>query len=452
MLAGVALLNLCSPPLIFRECDGKEIVILGSQWGDEGKGKLVDYLTERADVVVRFQGGHNAGHTIVVGGEKIALRLMPCGILRDNVQCCIGNGVVLALPTLLDEIAMLADKGIDVADKLHISSACPLVLPSHIALDQAREAASGNKAIGTTGRGIGPTYEDKVARRGLRLSDCYHSEYFNERLSALLDYHNFLLTKYYAAEPVAQQAVADELLAQAEQVRPYVADVADLLATARLRDQVIVFEGAQGCLLDIDHGTYPYVTSSNTTAGAVVVGAGFGPCHIDGVMGITKAYTTRVGGGPFVTELDDAVGEHLASKGQEFGTVTGRPRRCGWFDAVVLRRAVQLNSFTSLCLTKLDVLDGLDQVRLCVGYETAAGERLLVPPTDPIKFAGCQPIYETMQGWQASTYGLQTYDSLPAAAKNYLRRIEELLACPIDLLSTGPDRVQTIVLNDPLSQ
>ncbi|PCJ31742.1 MAG: adenylosuccinate synthase [Moraxellaceae bacterium] len=428
---------------------GKNVVILGTQWGDEGKGKIVDLLTDRVACVVRFQGGHNAGHTLVIEGVKTALHLIPSGILRDNVKCLIGNGVVVAPDALLEEIAMLEDMGVPVRDRLHISPACPLILPYHVALDQAREIARGKAKIGTTGRGIGPAYEDKVARRGLRLGDIYHPERFASKLEEVLSYHNFSLEHYYKVDTIDYQKVLDETLAMGEEIESMVTDVTDVLHQHRLAGDNILFEGAQGTLLDIDHGTYPFVTSSNTSAGGTATGSGFGPLYLDYVLGITKAYTTRVGSGPFPTELFDDVGKHLAEKGHEFGTTTGRARRCGWFDAIALRRAMQINSVSGLCLTKLDVLDGLDTIRICVGYQDSDGNPVDLFPVDAGDYDGLQPVYEDVPGWKESTVGVQKLEDLPAAAKSYISKIEEAVGVPIDIVSTGPDRVETIVLNNP---
>lgn len=422
---------------------GKNIVLLGSQWGDEGKGKVVDWYTEHADAVVRYQGGHNAGHTLVINGERTALSLIPSGILREHVQCFIGNGVVLSLPVLLSEIKMLEDKNVAVRDRLRISLACPIILPTHVALDRARETALGKSAIGTTCRGIGPTYEDKIARRGLRVSDLLHPEHFKRQAESLVEYHNFMLEHYYKVKPISMEQVLAESLDLVEDIRPMMADVTQMLADMRADDKYVLFEAAQGTLLDIDHGTYPFVTSSNTTAGSVSSGSGMGPCYIDDVYGVTKAYTTRVGGGPMPTELNDLVGKHLSEKGHEFGTVTGRPRRCGWFDVAAMRKSVQVNSLTGLCITKLDVLDGLSEIKLCVGYEYD-GSRWDTPPADSSVYADCKPIYETMPGWNEITFGVTDYDALPSQARAYLSRIETLLNVPIVLLSTGPQRHQTI--------
>ncbi|SEA05983.1 adenylosuccinate synthase [Alkalimonas amylolytica] len=430
----------------------KNVVVLGTQWGDEGKGKIVDLLTDKASYVVRYQGGHNAGHTLVIGGEKTVLHLIPSGILRDNVTCVIGNGVVVSPEALLKEMAMLEQRGIPVKDRLVLSEACPLILPIHVALDIAREKARGAKAIGTTGRGIGPAYEDKVARRGLRVGDLFNPELFAEKLKTVMELHNFTLTQFYQAEAVDYQKTLDDALAIADTLKAMVADVTDLLDKARRDGKAIMFEGAQGTLLDIDHGTYPYVTSSNTTAGGVATGCGFGPRYLDYVLGIVKAYTTRVGAGPFPTELHCAAGEHLGVKGHEFGATTGRKRRTGWFDAVAVRRAVQLNSISGFCLTKLDVLDGLETVSICTGYKMPSGDVLDVPPLAAEGYEQVTPVYETMPGWQDSTFGCQSVDDLPQAARNYIARLEELTGVPIDIISTGPDRNETITLRHPFTK
>jgi adenylosuccinate synthase len=424
------------------------VVIIGAQWGDEGKGKIVDLLTERAAGVARFQGGHNAGHTLVIGGQKTILSLIPSGILHEGVQCFIGNGVVLSLPALLKEADMLAARGVSVFERLRISPNCPLILASHVALDLARERARGASAIGTTGRGIGPAYEDKVARRAVRVADLFHRERFAAKLGEVLDFHNFVLQHYFKEGPVDFQKVLEESLDQAERVKPLVGDVSLELAALRDAGGSVLLEGAQGALLDVDHGTYPYVTSSNTVAGNASVGTGLGPRDIDYVLGIIKAYTTRVGAGPFPTELFDASGQHLSRVGQEFGAVTGRPRRTGWFDAVALRRSVLNNGISGLCVTKLDVLDGLDTLRLCTGYRHADGVRD-TPPLLADNYPECQPVYEEMPGWRESTVGLRSYDELPGNARQYLARMQELAGVPIDIVSTGPDREQTIVLRHP---
>ena len=429
---------------------GKNVVVIGTQWGDEGKGKIVDLLTERAAAVVRFQGGHNAGHTLVIGGEKTILSLIPAGILRPNVRCFIGNGAVISLPALLSEADMLIKKGVPVFERLGISPACPLILPSHIALDKARERARGTKAIGTTGRGIGPAYEDKVARRALRVSDLFHREEFAAKLGEILDYHNFLLRQYYRADAIDFQTTLDESLVQAERVRPIVTDVTLALVDVQSRGGNILFEGAQGAMLDVDHGTYPFVTSSNTSAGGASTGTGLGPRNIHYVLGIVKAYATRVGGGPFPTELFDEAGEHLSRVGHEFGAVTGRRRRCGWFDAVALRRAVINSSVSGLCIMKLDVLDGLDTIRVCTSYRLH-GTSIDCAPAIPDVFAECEPVYEEWPGWKESTIGITDYRALPANARRYLERLSELVAVPADIVSTGPDRAETIVLRDPFA-
>ncbi len=424
---------------------GKNVVILGTQWGDEGKGKIVDLLTDQVAAVVRYQGGHNAGHTLVIDGEKTVLHLIPSGILRSNVMCFIGNGVVLSPEALLKELKALEAKGVPVRDRLRISPACPLILPYHVALDQAREKARGEAKIGTTGRGIGPAYEDKVSRRGLRVADLFHRERFAAKLGEVLDYHNFALQHYYKVDPVDFQKTLDEAMEYAEWLRPLMTDVTARLHELRREGANIMFEGAQGSLLDIDHGTYPFVTSSNTTAGGTATGSGFGPLYLDYVLGITKAYTTRVGSGPFPTELFDEVGARLAERGHEFGSTTGRARRCGWFDAVILRRAIEINSISGLCLTKLDVLDGLDVIRICVGYRNADGA-VIEAPTDADSYIGLEPVYEDVPGWQDSTLGIKTLEGLPANARAYIARIEELVGAPIDIISTGPDRNETVIL------
>lgn len=426
----------------------KNVVILGTQWGDEGKGKIVDLLTDQADLVARFQGGHNAGHTLVIDGETTVLHLIPSGILRDGVQCLIGNGVVLSPEALLEEIAGLEAKGVPVRERLLLSPACPLILPYHTALDQARELARGSAKIGTTGRGIGPAYEDKVARRGVRLGDLQHPQRFAAKLQEVMELHNFQLTQFYKTDALDYQQVYDEAMAMGEQLLPMVADVTGILHDNREQGKHILFEGAQGSLLDIDHGTYPYVTSSNTTAGGTATGTGFGPLYLDYVLGITKAYTTRVGSGPFPTELFDKVGEHLAAKGHEFGATTGRPRRCGWFDAVALRQAVRINSLSGICLTKLDVLDGLDIIKVCTAYNDAQGNPA-PPPVDADDYDRLVPVYEELPGWSESTLGAKTLDELPTAAQQYINRLQQLVGAPIDIISTGPDRIQTIVLRHP---
>ena len=428
---------------------GKNVVVLGTQWGDEGKGKIVDLLTDQAAAVVRFQGGHNAGHTLVIDGEKTVLHLIPSGILREGVECMIGNGVVVAPDALMREITNLEQKGVPVRDRLRISPACTLILPYHVALDQAREKARGADKIGTTGRGIGPAYEDKVARRGLRIGDLFHRERFALKLKELLEFHNFVLQHYYKEPPVDFQQTLDEALGYADIIKPMVIDVVARLHELRKAGAYIMFEGAQGSLLDIDHGTYPFVTSSSTTAGGTATGSGFGPLYLDYILGITKAYTTRVGSGPFPTELFDEVGVRLAKRGQEFGSTTGRARRCGWFDAVILRRSIEINSISGLCLTKLDVLDGLETIRICVGYKDQDGKLLVDAPTDADSYLGLQPVYEEVPGWSESTVGAKTLAELPANALAYIKRVEELVGAPIDIVSTGPDRNETIVLRHP---
>ncbi|MDP7575880.1 MAG: adenylosuccinate synthase [Pseudomonadales bacterium] len=414
---------------------GSNVVVIGTHWGDEGKGKIVDLLTEDAKAVVRFQGGHNAGHTLVVNGEKTVLHLIPSGILRTHVECLIGNGVVLSVPALFEEIQNLEATGIDVRSRLMVSPGCPLILPHHVALDLMRENVRGNQAIGTTGRGIGPAYEDKVSRRGLRVGDLYKPDYFKTSLEQIMDYHNFVLVNYFNSEKVDLNETLDASLVYAEELEPVVGDVVDRLSVLRKADANILFEGAQGSLLDIDQGTYPYVTSSNTTAGAIGSGCGVGPLHLDYILGITKAYTTRVGSGPFPTELFDSVGSHLADKGKEFGSTTGRPRRCGWFDASALKRVIQINSISGLCITKLDVLDGLDKVSICIGYEDKTGD-------------DSNPVYRELPGWQESTVGVKRIDQLPPNAQAYIKVIEESCEIPIDIVSTGPDREDTILLRD----
>ncbi|MBU2978708.1 adenylosuccinate synthase [Alteromonas sp. C1M14] len=427
----------------------KNVVVLGTQWGDEGKGKVVDLLTDRAKYVVRYQGGHNAGHTLVIDGEKTVLHLIPSGILRDNVTCIIGNGVVLSPEALMTEIGMLEERGVPVRERLKISEACPLILPYHIALDVAREKARGTKAIGTTGRGIGPAYEDKVARRGLRVGDLFNAEDFAAKLKEVLDVHNFTLTQYYNEPALDFDETLKQALSVADILKAMVVDVTDELDKADKAGLPIMFEGAQGTLLDIDHGTYPYVTSSNTTVGGVATGAGFGPLKLDYVLGIVKAYTTRVGSGPFPTELDCDVGQHLGIKGHEFGATTGRKRRTGWFDAVAMKRAVQINSITGFCLTKLDVLDGLDTLHICTGYKDADGNVKDVPPMAADGYDLVTPVYEEMPGWSGSTFGITDVEKLPQEAKDYIARIEAITGVPIDIISTGPDRNETMVLRHP---
>ena len=427
---------------------GRNVVVIGTQWGDEGKGKVVDLLTEQVAAVVRFQGGHNAGHTLVIDGVKTVLHLIPSGILRPDVRCFIGNGVVLEAASLLAEVAGLEARGVPVRERLRISPACPLILPYHVKLDLAREEARGEQKIGTTGRGIGPAYEDKAARRGVRLGDLYYWQGFAAKLAEVMEYHNFMLTRYYNTEPVDFQQTLEQCRQVAEQIEPMVADIVPLLHDLREAGENLLFEGAQGALLDVDLGTYPFVTSSNTTAGGTAVGSGFGPRYLDYVLGITKAYSTRVGSGPFPTELFDDVGKRLAERGHEFGSTTGRARRCGWFDAVALRQAVQINSISGLCITKLDVLDGLEKLRICVDYQTAEGGQGMARFASEY-YADIKPVYEEMPGWETSTLGIKRYGDLPAPAKDYLERLEESIGVSIDIISTGPDRTETIVLKDP---
>jgi adenylosuccinate synthase len=426
----------------------RNVVVIGTQWGDEGKGKIVDWLTDHAQGVVRFQGGHNAGHTLVIAGKKTVLHLIPSGILRPNVYCYIGNGVVLSPQALVQEMDELEAAGVEVPPRLRISEACPLILAYHVALDLAREAAQGEKKIGTTGRGIGPAYEDKVARRAIRLQDLFKPVRFAEKLQVLLDFHNFVLERYYKQPTVDYQKTLDETLALAPRLAPLVADVPRALYEANRAGKNLLFEGAQGSLLDIDHGTYPFVTSSNCVAGAAAAGAGIGPDNLHYVLGITKAYTTRVGGGPFPTELSDGVGELLRQRGQEFGATTGRPRRTGWFDAAALKRSIQLNGVSGLCITKLDVLDGVEAVKICTGYDIA-GRVSDILPVGAEELERCTPVYEELPGWMENTVGVKSYKGLPKAARSYLQRIEELCAVPIDLISTGAERDETIVLRHP---
>ena len=427
---------------------GRFVIVIGTQWGDEGKGKLVDLLTERAVAVARFQGGHNAGHTLVINGEKTILSLLPSGILHRGVQCLIGNGVVLSLEALFREAQALIERGVPVFERLRISPSCPLILPSHIALDRAREAARGANAIGTTGRGIGPAYEDKVARRAVRVADLFQRERFAAKLGEMLDFHNFVLQRYFSLPAIDFQRTLDEQLAFAERLRPLLVDVTGTLARLRAAGANVLFEGAQGAMLDVDVGTYPFVTSSNTTAGGAATGTGLGPRVFDHVLGIVKAYATRVGAGPFPTELFDESGEHLSRVGHEFGSVTGRRRRCGWFDAVALRRTIMHSSVSGLCMTKLDVLDGLDVIRICTGYRVD-GKLSDEPPLFADAFAEVEPAYEELPGWHESTAGICDYAALPGAARRYLERVQELVGVPLDLISTGPDRDHTIVLRHP---
>jgi len=429
---------------------GQSVVVLGAQWGDEGKGKIVDLLTEKIGAVVRFQGGHNAGHTLVIGGKKTVLHLIPSGILRADTLCLIGNGVVLSPAALKKEIAELEATGVDVRSRLKISPATPLIMPYHIALDQAREKAAGGKAIGTTGRGIGPAYEDKVARRGIRVADLKYPVELAEKLHAALDYHNFVLTKYLGVDAVDFQQTYDEALAFGEYVEPMKTDIAGLLHDLRKQGKKVMFEGAQGSLLDIDHGTYPYVTSSNTTVGGALAGTGVGADSIDYVLGIAKAYATRVGGGPFPTELHDETGEDIRKRGQEFGATTGRPRRCGWIDIVALKRAVAINGISGLCITKLDILDGMPSLKMCIAYKYH-GKQSEYAPLDAQGWDQCEPVYLEFPGWSESTAGITEWEKLPPAARAYLRSLEELSGCPLAIVSTGPDRDATIILRDPFA-
>lgn len=427
---------------------GKNVVVIGTQWGDEGKGKIVDLLTDKAHAVVRFQGGHNAGHTLVIDGKKTVLHLIPSGILRDGVTCIIGNGVVLAPDALFEEVDTLERNGVPVTKRLRVSESCPLILPYHVALDAARERARGKQAIGTTGRGIGPAYEDKVSRRGLRVGDLLDTTRFADKLREVMDYHNFALEHYFKADKVDYRRTLDGALGLVDRLRPLVCDVPELLDRYMQQSKPILFEGAQGTFLDIDHGTYPFVTSSNTSAGAAACGSGVGPNRLDYILGITKAYATRVGAGPFPTELFDSDGDRLGERGHEFGATTGRKRRCGWFDAVAVRRARQINGFSGLCITKLDVLDGMERVRLCVGY-ACDGRELQSAPCGADALAKCEPIYEDMPGWSESTLGVKRLENLPKNARAYLKRIEEVSGVPIDIISTGADRDETIVLRHP---
>ncbi|HKL63165.1 MAG TPA: adenylosuccinate synthase [Woeseiaceae bacterium] len=427
---------------------GRNVVVIGTQWGDEGKGKIVDLLTDRAAAVARFQGGHNAGHTLVIGAEKTVLHLIPSGILRDGVQCLIGNGVVLSMDALVEEAGALIERGVPVYERLRISPSCPLILPSHVALDRAREKARGKAAIGTTGRGIGPAYEDKVARRALRVSDLYMREQFASRLGEVLDFHNFVLKHYFNASTVDFTETLDRSLELAGTIAPLTADVTRILQELTEAGQSVLFEGAQGAMLDIDHGTYPFVTSSNTVAASASTGTGIGPCSIDYVLGIVKAYTTRVGAGPFPTELFDDQGERMAKVGAEFGATTGRPRRVGWFDAVALKRSIVNNSVAGLCVTKLDVLDGMETIRVCTGYRIGA-DTIDTPPVAVDRYADIEPVYEDLPGWKESTVGITDYDALPENARRYLARIEAIVGTSIDIISTGADREHTIVLRHP---
>jgi len=427
---------------------GRNLVVIGLQWGDEGKGKIVDLLTDRAQAVVRFQGGHNAGHTLVIGGRKTILSLIPSGILHPRVQCLIGNGVVLSLEALFKEADTLIGEGVPVFERLKVSPSCPLILESHVALDRAREKSQGANAIGTTGRGIGPAYEDKVARRALRVCDLFHRERFAAKLGEILDYHNFILQRYYQAASVGFQQVLESNLELGDRLKPLVADVTGILEELSIDGRNVLFEGAQGAMLDVDLGTYPFVTSSTTTAGGAAAGTGLGPRRLHEVLGVVKAYATRVGAGPFPTELFDECGEHLSRVGHEFGSVTGRRRRCGWFDAVALRRSIVHSSCSALCVTKLDVLDGLDTIRVCVGYEID-GHTVSAPPLLSPNFADCRAVYEEHPGWKQSSVGVTRYEDLPPNARTYLERLQTLVGIPITIISTGPDRDQTIIRQNP---
>jgi adenylosuccinate synthase len=429
---------------------GQSVVVLGAQWGDEGKGKIVDLLTEEIGAVVRFQGGHNAGHTLVINGKKTVLHLIPSGILREDALCLIGNGVVLSPAALKKEIGELEATGVDVRSRLKISPATPLIMPYHIALDQAREKAAGGKAIGTTGRGIGPAYEDKVARRGVRVADLQYPKELAEKLREVLDYHNFVLTKFLGVDAIDFQKTLDEAIEFGAYVKPMVSDVAGILHELRKQGKRVLFEGAQGSLLDIDHGTYPYVTSSNTTVGGALAGTGVGADAIDYVLGIAKAYATRVGGGPFPTELTDETGEMIRQKGAEFGATTGRPRRCGWIDIVALKRAVAINGISGLCITKLDILDGMPSLKLCIAYKYR-GKQTEYAPLDAAGWDECEPVYLEFPGWNETTAGITEWDKLPPAARAYLRALEELVGCPLAIVSTGPGRESTMVLRDPFA-
>ena len=428
----------------------KNVVVVGAQWGDEGKGKIVDWLTEKVDGVVRFNGGHNAGHTLVINGAKTVLRLIPSGIMHPTSICYLGNGVVVSPEALFREIDELKAHGVDAEPRLRVSGNCPLIMPYHIALDHAREAALGDKKIGTTGRGIGPAYEDKVARRSVRVADLLDPDLFAERVKSVMQLHNFVLKNHLGAEPLDVQKVIDETLAYAPRLTPMITDVSAVLNQQMDEGKRFLFEGAQGSMLDIDHGTYPFVTSSNTVAGSVCPGAGVGPHRLDYVLGITKAYCTRVGSGPFPTELLDATGEELRRKGNEFGAVTGRPRRCGWFDGAALRRAVQINGLRGLAVMKLDVLDGMDTVKLGVGYKVD-GQDVDLMPYGADAAARCEAVYEEFPGWKESTFGVTKWEDLPLSARQYLQRLSEVAGCPIALVSTGPDRNQTVLLNDPFA-
>lgn len=428
----------------------KNVVVIGTQWGDEGKGKIVDWLTDSVAAVVRFQGGNNAGHTLVVGGKKTILRLIPSGILHNGVRCFIGSGVVVSPQALFEEIEELKKAGVDVESRLTIAPTCPLILPYHKALDHAREAAKGDKKIGTTGRGIGPAYEDKVARRAVRMIDLFNLPVLKEKLQANVAFYNAQLQHLYNQQPVDFEQVYQEVVQYADRIKPLIGDVSNTLYQIHQAGGKILFEGAQGTLLDIDYGTYPFVTSSNCVAGAASAGAGVAPQMLDYVLGIVKAYTTRVGSGPFPTELFDETGKLLAERGNEFGSVTGRPRRCGWFDAPALRRSLQINGVTGMCITKLDVMDTLPEIKICTGYKL--GDKTVeILPFGSDEVALCVPIYETLPGWQANTFGVQKYEDLPENARRYLQRLQELVGVPVSIVSTGPDRVQTIIIQHPFA-
>ena len=425
----------------------KNVVVVGTQWGDEGKGKIVDLLTEQVSGVVRFQGGHNAGHTLVIKGQKTVLHLIPSGVLRPNMRCFIGNGVVISPPALIKEMDMLKSAGVSLDGRILLSELCPVILPTHIEIDKARELSKGVDKIGTTGRGIGPAYEDKVARRGIRIRDLLDEKILTQKLEPLMEYHNFLLEKRYGSDAIAVAEVLDSLLNDALILRPLVADVSKILNNDLRAGRNLLFEGAQGALLDIDHGTYPFVTSSNCISGAASLGSGVGPKALNYILGITKAYTTRVGGGPFPTELHDDTGAHLAKTGAEFGATTGRPRRCGWFDAVSMRRSAEINGLSGLCITKLDVLDKLSHIKICTGYQI--DEDLIdVFPSGADELVGCVPVYEELPGWEESTVGAVDWESLPKNAQNYIKKIEDLVGVKVDIVSTGPDREETMILND----
>ena len=429
---------------------GKNVVILGAQWGDEGKGKIVDLLTDQATLVVRFQGGHNAGHTLVIDGNKTALHLVPSGILRPSVRCLIGNGVVLAPDALIQEIEMLENAGLAVRERLMISDACPLILPTHVAIDISREKSKGSAKIGTTGRGIGPAYEDKVGRRSIRVSDLKDLEKLESKLREVIEYHNFLLQEYFKTDRFDFREVFDLVKLWAQELLPLIVDSTEVIHSAKEDEENILFEGAQGTLLDIDHGTYPFVTSSNTTAGSSITGTGLGPLFLDEIIGIVKAYTTRVGSGPFPTELTCEIGELISKKGKEFGTTTGRARRCGWFDVIALRKAVKINSLSGICLTKLDVLDDLDEINVCIGYTNSEGKEVSFP-SDGDALNEITPKYETVAGWNSCTEGIQSVEELPENARRYVSLLERLLGVPITIISTGPDRVDTIVIDHPFN-